>query len=75
MVMQKIAKVPAKKANISNFVAVIASLYSLYALYGSGLEAMTYGSIATFAGWILYGFISYRFDMEKNSALVSNKAS
>ena len=45
----------------------IGSLYSLYALYASGLEAMTYGSIVTFVGWTLYGFISDKFDLEKQS--------
>lgn len=75
MVMQKASSVPARKANIANFVALIAAIYSLYALYGSGEVAMTYGSIATFAGWTLYGFISHRFDLEKNTVLVSKKAS
>ncbi len=46
--------------------ALIGSIYSLYALYASGLEAMTYGSIVTFAGWTLYGFISDRFDLIPN---------
>ena len=27
---------------------------------------MTYGSIVTFAGWTLYGFVSDRFDLERN---------
>ena len=45
----------------------IGSLYSLYALYASGLEAMTYGSIVTFIGWTLYGFISDKFDLEKQA--------
>lgn len=48
------------------FIAFIGSLYSLYALYASGLEAMTYGSIVTFIGWTLYGFISDRFDLKAN---------
>ena len=49
----------------TTFIAFIGSLYSLYALYASGLEAMTYGSIVTFIGWTLYGFISDKFDLEK----------
>ena len=51
----------------TTFIAFIGSLYSLYALYASGLEAMTYGSIVTFVGWTLYGFISDKFDLEKQS--------
>lgn len=39
----------------TTFIAFIGSIYSLYALYASGLEAMTYGAIVTFAGWTLYG--------------------
>ena len=37
----------------TTFIAFIGSIYSLYALYASGLEAMTYGAIVTFAGWNL----------------------
>lgn len=62
-VMQKQANVPAKKAKMGTTIAVIGSIYSLYALYGSGLEAMTYGSIVTFTGWTLYGFLSHKFDL------------
>ena len=51
----------------TTFIAFIGSLYSLYALYASGLEAMTYGSIVTFIGWTLYGFISDKFDLEKQA--------
>lgn len=50
----------------TTFIAFIGSLYSLYALYASGFEAMTYGSIVTFVGWTLYGFVSDRFDLESN---------
>lgn len=51
------------------FLAFVGSLYSLYALYASGFDAMTYGSIVTFAGCTLYGFVSDRFDIEKNQNL------
>ncbi len=74
MVMQKQANVPAKKAKMGNIIAFIGSVYSLYALYGSGLEAMTYGSIVTFTGWTLYGFLSHKFDLAQPSQ-VSKKAS
>ena len=53
---------PGSELKGTTFIAFIGSLYSLYALYASGFEAMTYGSIVTFAGWTLYGFVSDRFD-------------
>lgn len=55
-------------SEVSTTVAIgfIGSLYSIYALYASGFDAMTYGSIVTFAGWTLYGFISERFDLKEN---------
>lgn len=64
MVLQKVEKVPENKAKITTFVAFIGSLYSLYALYAAGEQPMLYGSIATFIGWTLYGFVSYKFDMK-----------
>ncbi len=64
-VILKSENVPDKQIKRTTFVALIASLYSLYALYSSGLEPMFYGSIVTFAGWTLYGFVSYRFDVKK----------
>ena len=67
-VIQRSENVSPKKIRFATFIALIASLYSLYALYTSGSEAMIYGSIATFAGWTLYGFISHRFDLKKESS-------
>ena len=64
-VILKSENVPAKKVKITTFIALIASIYSLYALYSSGLQPMFYGSIVTFAGWTLYGFVSHRFDVKK----------
>jgi putrescine:ornithine antiporter len=63
-VIQEEAKILPQKAKFVNFVAFIGSAYSLYALYASGLSAMTYGAIITFAGWTLYGFVSKRFDLK-----------
>lgn len=64
-VIQEEAKILPQKAKLVNFVAFIGSAYSLYALYASGLTAMTYGAIITFAGWTLYGFVSKRFDLKR----------
>ena len=66
IVLMKAAKRAGSELKGTTFIAFIGSLYSLYALYASGFEAMTYGSIVTFAGWTLYGFVSDRFDLERN---------
>ena len=66
IVLMKAAKRTGSELKVTTFIAFIGSLYSLYALYASGFEAMTYGSIVTFAGWTLYGFVSDRFDLERN---------
>ena len=66
IVLMKAAKRAGSELKGTTFIAFIGSLYSLYALYASGFEAMTYGSIVTFAGWTLYGFVSDRCDLEHN---------
>lgn len=66
IVLLKAAKRTGGELKVTTFIAFIGSLYSLYALYASGFEAMTYGAIVTFAGWTLYGFVSDRFDLERN---------
>ncbi|MBS4913274.1 MAG: putrescine-ornithine antiporter [Veillonella sp.] len=65
MVILKAAGKSGSEVSTTTFIAFIGSLYSLYALYASGFEAMTYGSIVTFIGWTLYGFVSDRFDLEE----------
>jgi putrescine:ornithine antiporter len=62
-VIQMEAKIKPEAARITNVAAIIGSVYSIYALYAAGLEAMTYGSLITMAGWTFYGFISYKFDL------------
>jgi putrescine:ornithine antiporter len=64
-VIQKSENVPASKIKMTSVIAFIGSAYSLYALYASGSEALMYGSIVTFAGWTLYGFVSHKFDLNK----------
>ena len=61
----KMENVAEHKTKVTVAVAFIGSLYSLYALYAAGELAMLYGSIVTFIGWTLYGFVSYKFDMKK----------
>lgn len=67
-VLLKAENVAPQKYKTTVFVAFIGSLYSIYALYAAGEQAMLYGSIVTFIGWILYGFVSYKFDLKKSQA-------
>lgn len=71
-VMQKIENVPHKKMTINNVITLIAAAYSLYALYSCGFETMTYGSLVTFAGWIIYSYLSPKFDAAKEMKINSN---
>ncbi|MDP4090425.1 MAG: putrescine-ornithine antiporter, partial [Bacillota bacterium] len=68
-VMLKSENVSNGKVKTTTFIALIGAVYSMYALYASGSDAMLYGSLATFAGWILYGFVSHRFDLKKEDAV------
>ncbi|HHF6660268.1 TPA: putrescine-ornithine antiporter [Haemophilus influenzae] len=67
-VLLKAENVAPQKYKTTVFVAFIGSLYSIYALYAAGEQAMLYGSIVTFIGWTLYGFVSYKFDFKKSQA-------
>ena len=67
-VLLKTENVPQKKYKKTVLVAFIGSVYSIYALYAAGEQAMLYGSIVTFIGWTLYGFVSYKFDLKKSQA-------
>lgn len=67
-VLLKEENVAPQKYKTTVFVAFIGSLYSIYALYAAGEQAMLYGSIVTFIGWSLYGFVSYKFDLKKSQA-------
>ncbi|OOF66033.1 putrescine-ornithine antiporter [Rodentibacter caecimuris] len=63
-VLLKAENVARHKYKITVLVAFVGSVYSIYALYAAGEQAMLYGSIATFIGWTLYGFVSYKFDLK-----------
>ena len=67
-VLLKAENVAPQKYKTTVFVAFIGSLYSIYALYAAGEQAMLYGSIVTFMGWTLSGFVSYKFDLKKSQA-------
>ena len=67
-VLLKTENVPHQKYKKTVLAAFIGSVYSIYALYAAGEQAMLYGSIVTFIGWTLYGFVSYKFDLKKSQA-------
>ena len=67
-VLLKAENVAPQKYKKTVLVAFIGSVYSIYALYAAGEQAMLYGSIVTFIGWTLYGFVSYKFDLKKSQA-------
>lgn len=46
--------------------AFVGNAYSFYALYSSGQEAMFWGALVTFFGWLLYGTVSHKFDLVRN---------
>lgn len=70
--IQKIARVPARPALVTNVIAMIATAYSFYALYSSGEEALMLGGLCVFAGWTLFGFVSARFYQAEVYAGVKN---
>lgn len=60
--LQRAENVQPQSARVANVVAFIAGLYSLYALYATGTQAMLYGGLVTFAGWMLYSLVAARLD-------------
>lgn len=60
--LQRAENVKPALARTANVVAFGAGIYSLYALYATGTQAMLYGGLVTFAGWILYSLVAARLD-------------
>ncbi len=60
-VIMKVAKVEISKAKFYTFMALIGAIYSFYALFSTGITEVFYGSIVTFLGWTLWGFIAPKF--------------
>lgn len=61
--MQLAAGEKGKIFTVTNVIAFIAGIYSLYSMYASGSQAMVLGSLVAFAGWMVYGTISYKYDL------------
>ena len=51
----KAGKIKHSKLVLFGVVCFLANAYTLYAMYSSGSEALVYGSLVTFAGWIIFG--------------------
>lgn len=66
MTMQKLANVAKNERTITTVIMIIATAYTYYALYSAGFEALTWGALATFLGWNLYGFIAPEFELARN---------
>lgn len=61
MVMMQNAHVPEKVYRRNTVVATVAMLYSVYAIFASGKDAVLGGMIVMGIGFMIYGFIAYRF--------------
>jgi putrescine:ornithine antiporter len=63
-----------KKASLASttIISTIGFVYALYACYASGFDAMTYGALVVFAGWMFYGYISPRYDLDRNMVSLSS---
>ncbi len=64
-VIMKAAKVEASKAKFYVFIGFIGAVYSFYALFSTGINEVFYGSLVTFLGWTLWGFIAPRFSKDE----------
>ncbi len=63
-VLLKSAKVSQKEMVITVSLALVGNLYSFYALYSAGAQAVLWGALVTFFGWVLYGVVtSHKFDL------------
>lgn len=49
---------------LTNIVSLLANIYILYAMYACGFQSLALGSMVTYIGWIIYGFISYKYDLD-----------
>lgn len=64
-VIMKAANVDPSKARLYTFIALIGALYSFYALFSTGITEVFYGSLVTFLGWTLWGFIAPKFSKDE----------
>ncbi|MCD8338968.1 MAG: hypothetical protein LUC43_02025 [Burkholderiales bacterium] len=68
-VIMKKAEVPLKEAKLYTTVGFVGAVYSFYAMASAGTMEVFWGSIVTFFGWTLWGFIATRFSPAQDQAL------
>jgi putrescine:ornithine antiporter len=59
--MMRSAGVEEGKYRLNVAIALVAMLYSTYAIYASGKDAVMGGTLVMALGFIIWGFIAYRF--------------
>jgi putrescine:ornithine antiporter len=70
LMMQR-AGVDRRKYRTNVAIAVVAMLYSTYAIYASGTDAVMGGTLVMALGFIIWGFIAYRFASARRAAAVA----
>jgi putrescine:ornithine antiporter len=68
MIIMRKSKVEDSLFNRNVAVLMVAMLYSFYALYASGKDAVFGAMIVMAIGYLIFGFIAYRFNSEANAA-------
>jgi len=66
--MMRRAGVEQRKYRTNVAIAVVAMLYSTYAIFASGKDAVLGGTLAMAIGFIIWGFIAYRFASTRPAA-------
>jgi len=74
----KQGKISHSKLVMIGIICFLANAYTFYAIYSSGSEALVYGSLVTFAGWVIFGrYTSSQLSMNKtndaNNTLITEK--
>jgi putrescine:ornithine antiporter len=68
MVMMRKEKVSSNVYTRNSFVTIVAVFYCIYALYASGASAVVGGVIIMTFGYLIYGFMSPKFEAGQNEA-------
>lgn len=64
-VMQRRARVMKKRTRWINIIVMIfTQLYTIYTITQCGMSTIFWGMVVIFVGWLIYGLISYNFDLE-----------
>ena len=64
-VMQRRARITNKRTRRVNIVvSIFTQLYTIYTIPQCGMTTIFWGMVVLFGGWLIYGLISYNFDLE-----------